>query len=151
MRTGVAGIGLARSVRVQTPPIVVAVLNTSEDTTDLLRIVLETAGFVVVSAFTNHLRDGKLDFQSFMAEHQPKVVVYDVAIPYEQNWALFQHFRSRPAARGVRFVVTTTNAAQVQRIAGNERLFEIVGKPYDLDLVVRAVRDAAAVEEPNER
>ena len=90
---------------------VVAVFNTSEDTTDLLRIVLEQAGFVVVTAFTNALRDGKIDFESFMRQHQPCVIVYDIAVPYEQNWKLFQHFRESPACRGVHFVVTTTNAA----------------------------------------
>jgi DNA-binding NtrC family response regulator len=122
---------------------VVAVFNTSEDTTDLLRVVLEQAGFVVVTGLTSHFRDGKLDFYSFMREHRPKVVVYDIAIPYEQNWALFQHFRSRPVSESVQFVVTTTNAAQVEKFAGAQHLLEIVGKPYDLDALVRAVKDAA--------
>jgi CheY-like chemotaxis protein len=110
----------------------------------MLRVVLELAGYVVVNAFTNRLRDGKIDFEAFMRQHQPRVIVYDIAIPYEQNWALFQHFRSRPACEGVNFVVTTTNLAHVQKIAGAEaQLHELVGKPYDLDLVVRAVGDAA--------
>jgi hypothetical protein len=40
-------------------------------------------------------------------------------------------------------VLTTTNAAQVQKIAGaDEHLHEIVGKPYDLGEVVRAVKEA---------
>lgn len=125
-------------------PTVVAIFNTSEDTTDLLRTVLERAGFVIVTIMTNQLRDGKVDFHQFMKEHQPKVIVYDVAIPYEQNWALFQHFRTRPAAKGAQFVVTTTNAAHVTEIAGKDQhLIEIVGRPFDLDQVVRAVKEAA--------
>jgi DNA-binding response OmpR family regulator len=123
---------------------VVAVLNTSEDTTDLLRVVLEQAGFAVVSVFTNQLRDSKVDFNAFITEHGPKVIVYDVAIPYEPNWALFQHLKSRPVCKGIQFVITTTNAAQVQKIAGKDlNIQEIVGKPYDLDEVVRAVKEAA--------
>jgi DNA-binding response OmpR family regulator len=125
-------------------PDVVAVLNTSEDTTDLLRIVMEQAGFTVVTAFTHALRDGKVDFEGFMRQHRPKVIVYDIALPYEQNWRLFQHFRSSPACDGVRFVLTTTNAAQVQKVAGlDQHVHEIVGKPYDLDVLVQAVKDAA--------
>lgn len=120
---------------------VVAVLNTSEDTTDLLRFVLESAGFVVVTAFTNHLRDGRLDFAGFVRQHRPEVIVYDVAIPYEPNWRLFEHFRDSCPAEGLQFVVTTTNVAQLRTVAGPEaELHEIIGKPYDLDEVVGAVR-----------
>jgi CheY-like chemotaxis protein len=122
---------------------VVAIFNTSEDTTDLLRIVFENAGFVVVTAFTNHLRDGKVDLEAFMRQHQPRVIVYDIAIPYEQNWRLYQHMRSAPACQGVSFVLTTTNIRHVRQLAGTEEIHEIVGKPYDLDEILGAVRQAA--------
>ena len=124
-------------------PDVVAVFNTSEDTTELLRVVFEQAGFVVVTAFTHALRDGKVDLEAFMRLHRPKVVVYDIAIPYEQNWRLFEHLRSRPVCQDATFVVTTTNVQHVHKIAGGQPIFEIVGKPYDLDLIVRAVKEAA--------
>jgi len=125
-------------------PDVVAVFNTSEDTTDMLRVLFENAGFVVVTVMTTSLRDGKIDLEAFMRQHKPKVVVYDIAIPYEQNWRLFQHMKASPACKDVRFVLTTTNVAQVQKVAGPQQLLhEIVGKPYDLDEVVRAVKEAA--------
>lgn len=123
---------------------VVAVFNTSEDTTDILRMVLENAGFVVVTAFTNLLRDGKIDLEAFMRQHQPRVIVYDIAIPYEQNWRLYEHMRSAPACEGAAFVLTTTNVRHVKQLAGDIELHEIVGKPYDLDEIVRAVRQAGA-------
>jgi CheY-like chemotaxis protein len=73
--------------------------------------VVEQAAFVVVTAMTAAIRDGKVDLESFMRQHKPKVIVYDIAIPYEQNWRLFQHLRTSPASTGVRFVLTTTNVA----------------------------------------
>jgi CheY-like chemotaxis protein len=73
--------------------------------------VVEQAAFVVVTAMTAAIRDGKVDLESFMRQHKPKVIVYDIAIPYEQNWRLFQHLRKSPASTGVRFVLTTTNVA----------------------------------------
>src|SRR6476646_6847188 len=117
-------------------PDVVAVFNSSEDTTEMLRVVIEHAGFVVVTVFTHSLRDGKIDFDGFMRQHCPKVIVYDVAVPYEQNWRLFEHFRDTPASRDVQFVLTTTNVAQVQKVAKpDQQIYEIVGKPYDLDIL----------------
>ena len=125
-------------------PAVVAVFNTSEDTTDMLRVVLEDAGFVVVTAFTNALRDGKTDLEGLMRQHRPKVIVYDIALPYEANWRLFQHIRASPACEGVRFVVTSTNVRRVRDIAPvEEPILEIVGKPYDLEELVRMVAEAA--------
>jgi CheY-like chemotaxis protein len=124
-------------------PHVVAVFNTSEDTTDLRRVVFEHPGFVVITPFTNPFRDGKVDLEAFMRQHQPRVIVYDIAIPYEQNWRLYQHMRSAPACQGVSFVLTTTNIRHVRQLAGTEEIHEIVGKPYDLDEILGAVRQAA--------
>jgi CheY-like chemotaxis protein len=121
---------------------VVAVFNTSEDTTDLLRIVLENAGFVVVTAFTNLLRDGRTDLEGFLRQHRPAVIVYDIAVPYEHNWRLYEHMRSTPACETIKFVLTTTNVRHVRALAGDNVLHEIVGKPYDLDEIVRAVAEA---------
>jgi CheY-like chemotaxis protein len=125
-----------------TPP-VVAVFNTSPDTVDLLRVVLQQAGFVVVSTFTFHIRDGVVDLETFMRQHAPNVILYDVAPPYDANWALFQHLKAHTALAGCHFVITSPNAAQVQKLADRtERVFEVIGKPYDLDEIVRATKEA---------
>jgi DNA-binding response OmpR family regulator len=124
-------------------PRVVGIFNTSEDMTTLLRMALEHAGFTAVTAFTNRLRDGRTDLESFMRQYRPRVIVYDVALPYDANWRLFQQIRQSPACADVTFVVTTTNCKRLQEVAGKdaEGVIEIVGKPYDLaqllDLVGR--------------
>ncbi len=47
----------------------------------------------------------------------------------------------RPA--GVRFVLTTTKVLQVQKVVGPDtHVLEIIGKPYDLDLLLQLVRKA---------
>lgn len=69
---------------------------------------------MVVTGFTHDLRDGKLDFESFMRQREPRVIVYDVAPPYERNFRLFQHVRSMPAVAGCHFVLTSMNPARLE-------------------------------------
>lgn len=109
----------------------------------MLRVVLQQAGFVVVSAFTFDIRDGRVDLESFMRQSQPSVVIYDIAPPYDANWGLFQHLRRRSSLQHYRFVITSTNAAYVQKLAGPEHVFDVIGKPYDLDQIVAATKAAA--------
>lgn len=126
-------------------PPVIAIFNTSPDTIELLRIVLEPEGYVVLGAYTYEIRDGEIDIESMVEQHKPKLVIYDIAPPYDRNWRLFEHIKSLPVLKGVNFMVTTTNARQVREIAGpSQEVYEIVGKPYDLGLIVQAVKDAVS-------
>jgi CheY-like chemotaxis protein len=116
-------------------PSVVAVINSSPDTVDLLRTWLEHAGFVVVSAFTWDVRDGQVDIERFVRQHDPEVIVYD--------WRLCEHVRQMPVMQGRAFVLTSTNAGQLQRLIDpGQPVMEIIGKPYDLDLLLAAVKSA---------
>lgn len=124
-------------------PPVVAVFNTSPDTVELLRIVLENAGFVVVSTYTHELREGKIDLEVLIRQYRPKLIIYDIAPPYEKNWRQFLATCAMPAVQGINFLITTTNARHVKEVAGEgQTVYEIVGKPYDLDVLVQAVMDA---------
>lgn len=124
-------------------PDVAAVINTSPDIVDMLRMHLQRAGVVVVTAFTHEIRDGQVDLEAFIRQHEPKVIVYDVAPPYDANWQLFQHTKRMPFMADRFFVVTSTNVRHVERLAGpDSQIYEVVGKPMDLDEIVRAVREA---------
>ena len=123
---------------------VAAIFNTSPDTVEMLRIALSMAGVVSVSAYTFQLRDGTVDISAFMEQHHPDVVVYDIAPPYDLNYQLFVHLRSTPGLRACPVVMTTTNARYVQQLLGpDHRVYEVIGKPFDLDAIVQAVLEAA--------
>jgi DNA-binding NtrC family response regulator len=122
---------------------VIAVINSTHDIVDMLRTVLERAGMTVVSALTVELREGRVDLERFIAQHQPRVIVYDIAPPYEPNWRLFQHIAQMPVMKDRQFIVTSTNPRHVEGLAGpHHHVYEIVGKPVDLDQIVQAVREA---------
>ena len=121
---------------------VAAIINTSPDTIDLLKDVLERAGFLVVTGYTHDIRDGRLDIEAFLRTHRPGVIVYDVAPPYQRSWDFLQHLRTT-ALNGYRFVITTTNQAQVEALVNrDEKVYEVIGTPEDLDAIVRATKEA---------
>ena len=121
---------------------VVAVINTSPDTVAILTDLLERAGFLVVSTYTHHIRDGTVDLDAFLRMHRPRVIVYDIAPPYERNWRLLQHLRQTILA-GYQFVLTTTNPARVDPfVKGDEQVYEVVDKAGSLDEILRATREA---------
>ena len=115
-----------------------------QDTIDMLRVVLEDAGFLVVDAQARDVRRGVLDLGEFVRRHGVAVVLYDVAIPYEENWRAVEACRASPDLAGTPFVVTTTNQRALEGLVGGTDAVEIIGKPYDLRAVADAVRRAAS-------
>ena len=123
-------------------PAVVAVINTTPDAIDLLKDALERAGFVVPTALTWMIQGGETNLEGFVHTHQPDVIVYDLAPPYEKNWLVLQNLR-QTLLKDHRFVLTSVNTKHVEQLVGrDERVYEGVGRPHDLDEIVRAVREA---------
>ena len=89
---------------------------------------------MVVSLLTFQIREGGVDLKNFLAHHDPDVIVYDIAPPYDANWQLFKHIRSLDSMKDRKVVLTSINKKHVERLAGRDQtIYEIVGKPYDLN------------------
>jgi DNA-binding response OmpR family regulator len=127
---------------VDAPRIRALVMDSSPDTLDLLRQYLEAHGFEVETCNLARLEREGADIADVMVDANPDVVVFDVALPYEINWAICSALRRDPRVR-VPFVITTTNRAAVERLTGAAGLIEILAKPYDLGQLAEAVRNAA--------
>ena len=120
-----------------------AIIKTSPDTVDMLRIIFQKAGMLVVSGLTYDIRDGRMNLHGFMQQHKPDVMIYDIAPPYDQNWAFFEHLRETGVLGGIPVVLTSTNVRSVKALVGDvPDVHEIVGKPYDLNELLEAVRQA---------
>ena len=121
----------------------VAVINSNEDTVEMLRHALQHAGFTsVVTGHVTEIRSGQTDFVKFLEEHDPCVLIYDISIPYENNWTFLKLLMDSQQMQGRKVVVTTTNKRRLDELVGATGALEIVGKPYDLKLVVEAVKNA---------
>src|SRR3954468_15098804 len=106
-------------------PIIVAIVNTNPDLVRLLRVNLERAGFVVFEIHIEEIRLGTTNVESFLNQHDPKVIVYDVAPPFDQNVRFLDHLRSATGFKGRQFVLTSVNARRVDEIVGlDETVYE---------------------------
>jgi DNA-binding response OmpR family regulator len=121
---------------------VVQLFHSNGDALALLGKLLESAGFDVVSTLIPEVRRGHCDVNAKMVQHDPAVVIYDIGPPYEENWARFERLRTT-SMRDQRFVITSVNPQQVKQLAGrDERIYEVVDRPFDLDNIVQAVKEA---------
>ena len=125
-------------------PITVAIINTNPDLVRILRFNLEAAGFVVFEIHIEQIRAGTADVAGFLEQHDPRVIVYDVAPPYRENWNFMEHLRGSPGFEKRRFVLTSMNVERTHQVVGNdETVYEIVGLEGDLRTIVRAVKEAS--------
>lgn len=131
------------------PSPTLAVFNASEDTVAFVKVFFECQGFRVVTQSWpayDPLRAEVAD--AFVSQHGADVVIFDVSLPYDENWQHFETFKRMLDGRRVPVVLTTTNERALRAMTGVTEAIEIVGKPYDLDQLASAVR--TAMERPNE-
>jgi DNA-binding response OmpR family regulator len=124
---------------------VVALFNASDDTVEMVQRMLDGGGFhCLVGCRLSDLKSGRVDFARYLKHYRPAVVIFDISPPYQANWLFFLTLRDRKELNGVGVVLTTTNKARLDEVAGKDsEAFEIVGKPYDLDQISAAIRAAA--------
>jgi DNA-binding response OmpR family regulator len=119
---------------------IVAIFNTNDDLVEALSDIMEEAGYLTVKAHVTDFQKGRDDLLEFLRKHDPQVVVFDVPPPYADHWNFLNLVRSSHAMDGRGLVVTTTSKQHLQEAAGDVDAVEVVGKPFDLQQILDAVK-----------
>jgi DNA-binding response OmpR family regulator len=126
----------------------IAIINTSVEFAELLRDTLEDEGLGRAAVgYVHRFKRREEDVGEFFARNDPAVVIFDIAVPYEENWRYCREVRALPEAGGRRFITTTTNRAALEGLVGPSEALEIIGKPFDLEQLIEAVKRGLAGEE----
>jgi len=122
-----------------TGPRTIGILNSTEDVIDLLTELLEGEGYAVRAAYILDFKRGRGDLATWLGDLAPTAILYDIPLPYDENWAFYQHALSLHESRPHRFIVTTTNKKVLEGLAGPNDAVELVGRPFDLGEIVDRV------------
>ena len=125
---------------------VVAVVNTNDDLVQAVQSRLIDEGVSVVALHIRDVKSGRSDFGAFLTAHDPAVVIYDIAIPYDDNWTFFSTLRRLPESINRRFLITTVNKRVMEHKVGATDAIELIGGHADdleplVDALKRALRD----------
>jgi len=124
----------------------ILVFNTNQDIVDMLRLALGEEGYRVGAYHVTQFRSGETDVIEVLERDTPRVVIFDVAPPYQANWAFYRLVSASASGQRVRWLVTTTNVRALHEEAGDaapDNPIEVWGKPYDLELIVARVKELA--------
>jgi len=132
-------------LRSELPPLV-AIVNTSKEIASMVAWVLADEGLRTITVSALDLVQGEPTAATFLTENDPRVIVYDVGLPYEESWAFLQSLEQSDAARGRRFIITTTNRTVLEDMVGVLPEQEVLVSPFDPDDLVAAVRRALATQ-----
>lgn len=126
----------------------IAILNTNEDILEAMEHAFRDFGVAVASLFMTDVKRGRVDFIEFIKTHDPDVVIYDIPPPYKENVTLLTLLRHLDVMKGRPIVLTTTNVALLKKEHPELEALEIVGKPFDLNLIAETAIKAAKKRRP---
>lgn len=133
---------------------VVAIINTSIELIEALSYAMQQVGYDTVTVTVYELKHKLKTLHDVFKIKRPHVIVYDVALPYQENWNFLQNMKGANEIEDAHVIITTTNKKALETLIGHKtQAFEItgvVGKPFDLDDILHAV-DIACREVEKER
>ena len=101
-------------------------------------------GFEGIDGPGDGINASTVDFIAYMARHDPEALIWNIAPPYERNWAFFKLLRRIGPLQHRAIVLTTTDKAKLDSLIAQEPSahLQVLGKPYQPARIIEAVKRA---------
>lgn len=119
-------------------------MDDDPDTRALVRLILETAGHVVVEA-----AHGKAALEIIQPNPLPDVVVTDLMMPVLGGAELIGRLHSEPRSAAIPIVVVSASADAAWTLKASGLVQAVVRKPFDIYALVDCVESVAAGPDTN--
>jgi CheY-like chemotaxis protein len=130
----------------------VLIVDGCKDTADMLEFAFGAAGLIVHQPPCADAADRYEAIDRAIHALAPDAILFDVALPYDENLLAFTRMANAGAFATTPVIVTTTN---VRVVSGLNRelslgLYDVVEKPYRLEVLMRRVSSAIAGSTPRD-
>lgn len=110
----------------------VLVVDDDHDLLNLVRLVVQGDGYLVETA-----SDGR-EALAAVARHMPNLILLDMKMPVMNGWEFAAEFAAAYGSSTP--IVVITAAADARKAAEDVGAVSWLGKPFDIDTLIRAVR-----------
>ena len=122
------------------PKSLALIVNRDSATLTLLRSVIEESGALAVTLNEETLQRPE-DLLAIVAEHRPRVVLYDIPYPYPASKARFLALRDSEQPLAVTWIAMTTSREVAAELRADGQQV-CLGKPFDFDELMATVGTA---------
>jgi len=122
---------------------VVAIVHQDQSVSAVLCALLEDEGYRCLPTLLPTPRHDDAELADLLDQQGATVVIYDVAPPYDVNWARLQRLRARNGGQAPTFVVVTTDRSLLEALRPAADGVAVLAEPFALDELVAAVQRAA--------
>jgi DNA-binding response OmpR family regulator len=124
----------------------IAVFSANPDIREMLDHILTARGFVVSTLATAAVVNGGVNLTTFWRSRGPRVVLWHLEPPHDENWNTVRMLRSNGALTDCALVICSTSPELVGRVvAGDLNVYRVVGMPFDFETLVTTLRQAQVI------
>jgi two-component system, OmpR family, response regulator VicR len=126
----------------------IMVVDDEPDVVDLVKLVLESDGFSVVTAYSGKEALDKID------REMPDLVLLDIMMPQMDGWEVYSRIRASPVTKDIPVAMLTAKSQSIDKMIGLHvvKVDDYITKPFGrselLERVKRILKEKGKLQAP---